>query len=336
MAKQSFISQTADVFRSGQEAEERRCDYVTVLALVDTTAPKSLVCPVRDALDPRLPTSDVRVVDASLNRHLLLPTKPDVCVALLGNNERDITDGVCELARAGVPVAIVVESALDAPALPLGESDIQCVSILSATNSDVLLDRLAEWLVGATDKSIAFAANFPFCRRAKVRELTREYATATAVQTARRGPGSELPSMTVNQASLALNIAAINGQPLALGRIPEVLSAIGAGFGSRMFANKALGKIPLIGWLFQAGFGYLGTQATGSKLQRHFDKKELREQGLLPERHVLGDATSKVKQIAGDVVARANKRSGTVVRSSANHEVRLLPESEDGGFLVYD
>ncbi|MBP3892980.1 MAG: hypothetical protein J6D34_02950 [Atopobiaceae bacterium] len=336
MTNTSFIAQTADVFRTGQEAEERRCDYVCVLALVDTTAPRSLVLPVRDVLMPRLPTADVRVVGVGGSNSLLVPTKPDVCVALVGSDGRSVAKDVRELAEAGVPVALVVESALDAPTLSLSDDDARRVSILSATNSDVLLDRLAEWLVGATDKSIAMAANFPFCRRAKVRELTKEYATELAVQTAKKGPGSELPSMTANQASLALTIAAINGQPLSLGRIPEVLSAIGTGYGSRMFANKTLGKLPVIGWLFQAGFGYIGTQATGYSLQRRFDKKELRALGELPERTALGGAVEKVLQLASGAVSNVRGREGVAVRSSSGSEVRLLPESQDGGFLLYD
>ena len=336
MAYSSFIAQTADVFRSGQEAEERRCDYVCVAAFVDTTAPRGLVLPVRDALIPRLPTADVRVVPVGKSSRLLVPTAPDVCIALVGRDGQAIADGVCMLAEAGVPVALVVESALDAPALPLSEYEAQYVSIISAISPDVLLDRLAEWLVDATDKGIAMAANFPFCRRAKVRELTKEYATDLAVQTAKRGPKAELPSLTVNQASLALNIAAVNGQPLSLGRIPEVLSAIGTGYGSRMFANKALGKIPFIGWLFQAGWGYIGTQATGYSLQRRFDKKELRASGEIPERTAIGGTVDKVRQLASGAVSRVKQREGSVVRSSSGSEVRLLPESQDGGFLLYD
>ena len=235
------------------------------------------------------------------------------------------------------------------------------MSIISATNEEVLLERLAEWLVGAPDKGIAFAANFPFCRKAKVRELTNTFALENAKSTAKQGPGGELPSMAVNQARLALAIAAVNGQPLALGRIPEVLSAVGAGFGSRMFANKALGKIPLVGWMFQAGFGYLGTQATGRTLQHRFEKKELK--ATEHENRVLTGGTSATsgashtlkgkastasgssrvlresltaERVVDAVRSRLPKREGKVVKSHAAAEVRLLPVGEEGGFLVYE
>ena len=317
MAETSIISKTTDLFISGREMEERRCDYVCVTAFVDVTAPRSLVIPVRDAFDPRQPSSEVRVVAAGSGVDLLAPTVPDFCVAILGSNERDVSAGVCELAAAGVPVALVVESALDAPRLPLGQTAARKVSIISATNSEVLVDRLAEWVISATDKSVAIAANFPFCRRAKVRSLVNEYAMDTAMRTAKLGPGAKVPSMTLSQAQLALAIAAVNGQPLALGRVPEVLSAVGAGFGSRMVANKALSKVPLVGFVLQAGFGYLGTQATGMSLQHRFDKKEQR----------LVDSEAQDDTAAGH---RLGSRSGKRLHSEGQ---RLLPESESSASL---
>lgn len=341
MPGSSIIAKTTDMVRSGREVEERRTDYVCVLVLVDVTAPKTLAIPVRDAFDPRMPTSEVRVVAAGSKRDLLAPTLPDVCVAVMGRDEDAIAGGVCELAAAGVPVALVVESALDVPPLRLGETAANRVSVISATNPEVLVDRLAEWLVSATDKSIAFAANFPFCRRAKVRELINEYALEAAVGTAKAGPRGELPSLAVNQARLALAIAAVNGQPLALGRIPEVLSAVGAGFGSRMFANKALGKIPLVGWVFQAGFGYLGTQATGMSLQHRFDKRSLKATG---ERSAPITSTSKSGRHAGasamKLLAEVTSAHGQARKeapgASVGRDVRLLPSSKDGGYLVYE
>ena len=334
MAGSSIITKTTDMVISGREVEEQRVDHVCVLALVDVTAPRSLAIPVRDAFDPRMPTSEVRVVAAGSNTDLLSPTIPDVCVAVMGRNAAGIASGVTELAAAGVKVALVVESALDAPRLHLGQTAARRVSIISATNEEVLLERLAEWLVGATDKGIAFAANFPFCRKAKVREITNSFAMENAKSTAKQGPGGELPSMAVNQARLALAIAAVNGQPLALGRIPEVLSAIGAGFGSRMFANKALGKIPLVGWMAQAGFGYLGTQATGRTLQHRFDKKELK--AAAKDDPSLPEPPSTASRVVEAVRARLPKREGKVVKSHAAAEVRLLPTGEEGGFLVYE
>lgn len=314
MTGSSIINQTTDLVISGREMEERRCDYVCVVALVDVTAPRSLAIPVRDALDPRLPTSEVRVVAAGSGTDLLAPTIPDVCVAVLGRNAQAVSAGVCELAAAGVPVALVCESALDAPKLPLGATAARRVSIISATNPEVLTERLAEWIIGATDKGIAMAANFTFCRRAKVRSLINEYAMDTAVRTAKLGPGAKAPSMTASQARLALAIAAVNGQPLAFGRIPEVLSAVGAGFGSRMLSNKTLGKVPIVGFMLQAGLGYLGTQATGMSLQRRFDKKERIAQGEKPEHGM-------AYRLASAVVSHAGK-------GSSKTEARLLPSGD--------
>lgn len=332
MANQSLIAKTTDMVRTGQEVEERRCDFVCVLILVDTTAPRSLVLPVRDAFVPRMPTSEVRVRDVRSINDPLAPTVPDVCVVIAGRNEFDVAAKTTELAAAGVPVAMVVESALDAPKLALGETSARRVSVLSATNDEVLVERLAEWLIDASSKSIAFAANFPFCRKAKVRQLTNEQALELATVTAKKGPGADLPSMAVSQAQLALAIAAVNGQPLALGRVPEVLSAIAAGVGSRTFANKALGKIPLVGWLFQAGFGYLGTQATGKTLQHRFDKREERAAGIKHESRGMETA----RRVARTIQERFALLQGVRVRSSSGAEVRLLPDATGEVALVYE
>ena len=329
----SIIAKTGDMIRSGREAEERRTDYVCVLALVDTTAPASLVLPVKEALDPRLPSADVRVVAVRENADLPGAPVPDACVALLGNDGAALAAQVGILAREGVPVAIVAESALDVPELALGRAALERVAILSATSAEVLTDRLAEWIVQATDKSIAMAANFPFCRKAKVRELINDAAAQTAAQTAKLGPGAELPSMTASQVRLALTIAAINGQPLALGRIPEVLTAVSAGFGSRMMANKALGKLPFVGWFFKVGMGYLGTQATGRTLQHRFEKRERKlEEGAGTEE----PRPSRVRRVVEAVRSRRAAREGVEVRAQGAVNVRLLPEEAEGGFLVYE
>lgn len=330
----SIITKTADMIQSGREAEQRRTDAVCVLILVDVTAPRSLALPVKEAFDPRLHTAEVRVVGVDRGVDLLAPTPPDVCVVVMGSNGVSVARDVALLAESGVPVAIAVESALDAPAMSLTQSAAERVSILSATSEDVLLERLAEWIIGATDKSVAFSANFPFCRKAKVRELINESARETAALTAKLGPGAELPSMTLSQARLALSIAAINGQPLALGRIPEVLTAVSAGFGSRTLANKALGKLPFVGWFFKVGLGYLGTTATGLTLQHRFEKRELRAQEEANPESV--EHHGVIDRVVDTLRERKKRREGAVVRSSAPGEVRLLPSATEGGFLVYE
>ena len=98
MAGSSIISKTTDMVISGREVEEQRVDYVCVLALVDVTAPRSLAIPVRVAFDPRLPPSEVRVVEADSFTDLLAPNIPDVCVAVMGRDSANIAAGVTELA----------------------------------------------------------------------------------------------------------------------------------------------------------------------------------------------------------------------------------------------
>lgn len=330
MPTSSFINRASDLVKSGRESEERRTDHVLILILVDTTAPRTLAVPVRDAFDPRLPGGEVRVHDVTHAYEWANMPLPDACVAICANNPRAVADEVTELALDGVPVAIIVESVLDAPRLSLGMEAAQNVSVVAGTNAEVLSDRLAEWLISVTDKSIACAANFVFCRRAKVRELTKQYAIETAMGTAQRGGTSDLGMMVINYAQLALSIAAVNGEPLALRRIPEVMTAVGAGFGSRMMADKALGKIPLVGTLAKAGFEFLGAEATGMALQARFDKQERKASGAIVARPSL-------RQRAFDAARKHRpQRERAKVSPARKTKVRLLPDTGDGGFLLYE
>lgn len=327
----SIIIKANDLISSGRQAEERRQDHVCVLALVDTTAPRELAACVRDAFDPQLPTAEVRVVAAASGVDLLAPTVPDVCVAVLGTNADAISAGVCELAAAGVPVALVAESALDMPELPLGATAAERVSMLAASTADVLSERLATWLVAATHKGVAFAANFPFCRKAKARELIKDYAVENAVGTTRLLSAGDLSDMAINQARLALDIAALNGRPLALGRIPEVLSAVGAGLGSSVVADSVVGRLPAVGWLVKVFLGYLGTQATGLTLQRRFDKKDRREPGGSGEH---GERT--LVPTREDAPRSGLRAAGSDASSAAPEPPQTLPGSPDEGYLVYE
>ena len=334
MATTSLMNQASEIVKASRESEERRTDHVLVLILVDTTSPRSLVLPVRDAFDPRLPSGDVRVFAAGNRAAWERLPLPDVCVAIVGSRGAGIADEVSMLAQVGVPVAIVVESVLDAPRLSLGPDAAKLVSVVAGTNPEVVSDRLAEWLVGATNKSTAFAANFAFCRRVKTRELVRSFAMDNAMGGQTGKPGQiDLPLMLYNQTRLALDIAAVNGEPLAVRRIPEVLMAAGAGFGSRMMANTMGGQLPIIGPLFKAGFDFLGTQATGMALQRRHEKHELKASG---EEVPPSIAAVWASRAASAARAKLASHKGEEVHASTKGTVRMLPTADDGGALVYE
>jgi hypothetical protein len=286
MAESSLLIRANELVRTGREVELRRLDRIEVLCLVDTSAPRSLVLPIRDAFDPRLPGATVRVC-ALGEEGDLYARLPDVCVCVQGSQADAAALAACQLAIARVPVALVVESSLDVLDLPLDERERSYVSVLPASSEEVLLDRLAEWLLSSTDKDVACAANFPFCRRAKANQVIADFAHQSASEAMLLGPRAELPSMTDRHVRLALALAAINGEPLALGRVPEVAAATFAGIGSRAMANKGLGRLPLVGWLFKVGFGYLGTEAAGRTLQRHYDRREMRVRDGVEEDDVL-------------------------------------------------
>ena len=87
--------------------------------------------------------------------------------------EDDPSEVVSRYARSGVPVALIVEGALDVPGIDLPEQALSLVGVIASSSADDLPDKLAAWLAGSVDKGIALAANFPFCRAAVVDELAQ-------------------------------------------------------------------------------------------------------------------------------------------------------------------
>jgi hypothetical protein len=85
-----------------------------------------------------------------------------------------------------------------------------------------------------------------------------------------------------------------------------------------MLSNKTLGKVPIVGFMLQAGVSYLGTQATGMSLQRRFDKKERIAEGGEPEHGM-------AYRLASAVISHAGK-------GSSKTETRMLPS----GDIVYE
>jgi uncharacterized protein (DUF697 family) len=186
---------------------------------------------------------------------------------------------VVQLGGRGIPVAIIVRSAVESYDFShLGFQGWE-PEVIAATDGETLLTRLAEWIIRARpDKARAFSANFAFIRPIQVRALI----TACAIQNATVGainliPGSDLPIMTANQAKLALDIAASYGKGLSAGRIPEVAGVVGAGFAYRALARTLLGLIPGVGWVLRAGLGFAGTVATGNAVKARFEAALPRE-----------------------------------------------------------
>ena len=179
--KSSFsVSRLLDVLGAGKTAEEKRTEGVDIAVVVDDGAPRENVLVVRDAFVAEQPSAAVRVLsyaDASSDA----PNKRDAVLYLVGSNPRAIGVLALSRARAGVPVALVAQSAVELPAIgDLPEEVGALVSEIVVSDESRLADRLARWLIDATDKPIAMAANFPFCRPVLVNSLAARCAAQNA------------------------------------------------------------------------------------------------------------------------------------------------------------
>ena len=262
------VGRVAEVAGFARAATRGRDERISAHVLVDPEAPRQLVLAVREALMPVRPTSEVVV--CPLEGAVPGVELPDVAIALV--TSRSDTVAICAYARAGVPVALVVEGALEAPALSLEEGPAALVGVVAASSPEALPDKLAAWLAASTDKELALAANFPFCRRAVVDRLVARCAVENAVVGAvHLIPGSDLPVMTAKQVKLALDVAAAYGRPIEPSRAAEVLGVVGAGLGWRAVARALLGAVPGLGTVLRAGVAYAGTMMTGSALRLRFE-----------------------------------------------------------------
>ena len=271
MASKIPYNKVLDVLKAGREAGRSAEETVSVIILLGEDADIDQIDTLRGAFLAEKVGGLVSV------RPLSDPTAPDapydIAFILPGTQTADLMRAVVQLGGRGIPVAIIVRSAVESYDFSnLGFLDWE-PEVIAASDGETLLTRLAEWIIRARpDKARAFSANFAFIRPIQVRALI----TACAIQNATVGainliPGSDLPIMTANQAKLALDIAASYGKGLSAGRIPEVAGVVGAGFAYRALARTLLGLIPGAGWVLRAGLGFAGTVATGNAVKARFE-----------------------------------------------------------------
>lgn len=272
MASKIPYNNIFDVLKAGRDAGKSADETVSVLILLGDDADRSHIDALHGAFLAERAGGLVSV------RPLSDPTAPDapydIAVIASGTDTEDLMRAVDQLASHATPCAILVRSAVCGYDFShLGYQDYE-PEVIAAADGETLLEKLATWIIGASEKGRAFAANFSFVRPAEIRALI----TACAIQNATVGainliPGSDLPIMTANQAKLALDIAAAYGKGLTLSRVPEVAGVIGAGFAYRALARALLGLIPGVGWALRAGLGYAGTVATGNAIKARFESE---------------------------------------------------------------
>lgn len=213
-----------------------------------------------------------------------LPEPCNLCVIVAGQSLR-LGELYARAAEAGVPCVVALEEGetffastpeeaaqilqnaggegTEPAAAPAG---LPCGDIVVVEPSGPNpLDELAAWIARELgDLRLALAVRYPFCREAVAMELTRSTARLNAgVGVLFMIPGADMPVITLNQAKLAVQIAAIYGQPLDAGRLREVAAVVAGAFGFRAVARELSEAVPGLGWGVKGAVAYSGTMAVG-------------------------------------------------------------------------
>ncbi len=197
------------------------------------------------------------------------------------------------------------------------------VIFLDDDTTESLNRRMGEWIIAAQrGKRLAFAAAFPFVRR----PLSLESVRMTAIENAAVGlilflRGADMPLMTLNQAKMVLQIAAVYGKPLKLARVREIVVVVAGAFLFRRITRALVGFIPVLGWAIRAGVGFAGTEVMGRAAIEYFDAGGdivgLAQVIQSARDGVAGTASSVAHSTVGTRIADAAKSAAQGVLNSA-------------------
>ena len=267
MVSRNNISDQIGALKSGQSAYDSAQSPFLILVLVGEGASRDLVLAVKAALSAKSMGGEVMV--AALDGYAGLTAQADACLILCGDDMELSAAAAMKYVCKRVPVALMADTSL---AIPRLENDARLVTRICSAMPERAVKSLAHWLVYSCDKHLAIALNFEFCRDEEVKRITTECAAQNAAVGALGFlPGADLPVMCANQSKLALQIAAVYGLDLNLGRVGEIAGVVGAGFAWRALARQLLTFVPGIGWVVRAAVGYAGTVGTAWAIRAKVD-----------------------------------------------------------------
>ena len=275
------FSRLIEALGAGKSAEQSGSLQLSLTIAVDLDAPANLVCWIRDAFIAEGPMATVEVTAldrASSN----LRQKTDAVLIIVGSHVDLCTQLVSSFLYRSVPVALVGLHNEDIAGFSEQSEEAELeVGRIAAPTRIALEKKLSRWLLDATDKPIAFAANFPFMRRPLVESLTMKCAVENAaVGAIDLIHGSDLPIMLANQMKLAFRVSAAYGERLSMDQLTDAAVILSLAYGSRGLYRLLSTMLPSqASWLLRALMAFISTQLTGSILvgRRTEDKKELLE-----------------------------------------------------------
>ncbi len=255
---------------------------------IDDTAPDDLIAHIRTIFASSLP--NVRMTISYLNETFIPYPSDDLAVIVAGEKE-ELGLYVQALRDVGVPVMVVstsprrVDEVTIATGYPIPDGDIIAPSdnedksepiALDADNQESLNERIGAWMIYVCrEKRLAFAIAFKFMRK----PLAKDAVQITSLQNAGVGlipfiPGADLPIMTLNQAKMALQIAAAYGHEMNMTRVKELAFVVFGAYVSRSVARKIIASIPFLSVILKPGIAFGSTTAIGYALIEYFEGGE--------------------------------------------------------------
>lgn len=248
--------------KMGASASRASDAPVRVSVYLDSSVSRFLVDTVREALVPQTTSGIVRVERLGEGR-VEPKTDTDVALVLSCGSDR-LESAVQEIVIAGAPVCIVAESAVEAPFI---EQSTPMLGVVAATDKTYLLEALARWILDRTEKTTAFAANFPFMRIAAANRIISSCAlTNMATGVLAFMPGADYPVMALAQTGMLFELAEIFGKGLRPERGYEVAALLAAGLALRAATRAVVKQTPHIGFLVKALMAGAGTYGMGRAL----------------------------------------------------------------------
>ncbi len=277
---------------------------IRVAVFVDASATPSLIQSVREAFIPQTPSALLRVERLGADP---VAIKPDSDVALiLSCGSEHLQARAQEIVVAGVPTVVLAESSVEVPFI---QEDTRMLGLIAATDKTYLLDTLARWILDRTEKSTAFALNFPFMRiaaanRAIISTSLGNMATGALFFV----PGADFPLMTTAQLGMMLQLAAMYGKPLRPERGYEAVAVLATAFALRGGARVLARQAGHASFAVKALIGGLGTYGRGRARCAFYD----RDVDYTRVNELVGEAASRVKHAVADALGTHDVRETSI------------------------
>lgn len=289
------FDKVASAVKVGVTAHGEAETPVRVGVYVDGSATRFLIDAVRTAFVPQTTAALVRVerlTDAAVT------VKPDTDVALvISCGSSRLQSAVQEIVVSGAPTVVLAESSVEVPFI---QQDTPMLGLIAATDEAHLREELARWILDRTEKTSAFAANFPFMRGAAANRAIASTALTNAVTGALVFvPGADFPVLTLAQLGMLMQLAGIYGKPIRAERGYEVAGVLAGGALLRALAraaSRSAGKASFAVKAFVAG---AGTYGMGCALAALYE----RDIDYAPLNDALASLLRRARVLAGGVPA---------------------------------